>query len=537
MNPSVTTLSDGSYVVTWQSLFDDNSNTWIVAGQHYAANGTAIGNEFQVNATAPNNQQILPDVSSLPNGNFVVTWTAYGVDNADGSGGVYAQEFDANGNKIGSQVQVNDYTPGNQTDSEVTGLHNGGYAVAYDSYLQDGSGYGIALRFFGAGPAPQYSSPVATADTGATVQDHAVTVDVLANDSDPNAGAVLTLSSVSVPQGEGTASIVNNQLAFDPGHAFDYLAAGQTAQVVVSYTALDQFGQQESSTATITVTGTNDVPVIMIGGSDSATGTVTDTASATTLTTSGTLSFTDPDLTDTHVVSVTPSNGDLGTLTAVVSNDTTGSGTGGVIGWNYSVSEAQAATLAAGQTKVDTFVVTVNDGHGGTTTENVSVTINGANDAPVITVGATDSATGTVTDTASATTLTTSGTLSFTDPDLTDTHVVSVTPSNGDLGTLTAVVSNDTTGSGTGGVIGWNYSVSEAQVASLAEGQTQTDTFTVTVDDGHGGTTTENVSVTIDGTNEAPVVTGGIGPQTARRERRSASIHRATSRTSIQAMC
>src|SRR5207244_526406 len=95
--------------------------------------------------------------------------------------------------------------------------------------------------------------------------------------------------------------------------------------------------------------------------------------------------FTDVDLSDVHSVgTVTPSAGALGTLTAGVTTDTTGSGLGGVITWNYSVPAGAVEYLAAGQTKVETFTFTLSDGHGGTVDRTVSVTITGTNDAPIL---------------------------------------------------------------------------------------------------------------------------------------------------------
>ena len=70
-----------------------------------------------------------------------------------------------------------------------------------------------------------------------------------------------------------------------------------------------------------------------------ATGGVTELVTpAGNLTDTGTLSFTDVDLTDFHTISeVTNSEGALGTLAASVSTDTTGTGLGGEITWNYTV--------------------------------------------------------------------------------------------------------------------------------------------------------------------------------------------------------
>ncbi|MFY3317967.1 VCBS domain-containing protein, partial [Achromobacter ruhlandii] len=45
------------------------------------------------------------------------------------------------------------------------------------------------------------------------------------------------------------------------------------------------------------------------------------------------------------------------------------------------------------------------------------------------------------------------------------------------------------------------------KVQALAEGQKVTDTLTVTVDDGHGGTATETITVEITGTRDAAIIT------------------------------
>jgi VCBS repeat-containing protein len=104
-------------------------------------------------------------------------------------------------------------------------------------------------------------APVANADTASIGENGApILISVLANDSDVDHGAVLTLNSASAPSGQGTASVVGNQVRFDPGTDFDDLAAGQTEQVVVSYEIQDEYGATATSTVTITVTGANDGP-------------------------------------------------------------------------------------------------------------------------------------------------------------------------------------------------------------------------------------------------------------------------------------
>ena len=84
--------------------------------------------------------------------------------------------------------------------------------------------------------------------------------------------------------------------------------------------------------------------------------------------------------------------------------------------------------------------------------------------------------------------LTDTGTIAFTDVDLTDTHIITtIAPSSGALGTLTASVTTDTTSTGLGGVVTWNYSVAASAVEYLAKDQTKVEQFTITLDDGNGG--------------------------------------------------
>ena len=81
--------------------------------------------------------------------------------------------------------------------------------------------------------------------------------------------------------------------------------------------------------------------------------------------------------------------------------------------------------LAAGQTKVESFTITLDDGNGGLITRQIDVTITGTNDAPVITA---QDLIGAVTEQMHpGGNLTDSGTITFTDVDLTDVHLVSAT--------------------------------------------------------------------------------------------------------------
>jgi hypothetical protein len=133
--PSITSLSYGGFGVVWQSIAQDGS--WYgVYGQRFDSNGNKVGSEFQVNTWTTNNQWF-PSITSLPNGGFVVVWQSYGQDGSDY--GVYGQRFDSNGNKLGSEFQANTWTTNGQGTPSITSLSNGGFVVVWESWEQNGS--------------------------------------------------------------------------------------------------------------------------------------------------------------------------------------------------------------------------------------------------------------------------------------------------------------------------------------------------------------------------------------------------------------
>jgi hypothetical protein len=131
--PAVTVLSDGGYIVTWQSYGQDGSGYGIYA-QRYDAAGHAIGSETRVNTTTASDQNH-PTVAALSDGGYVVTWQSQ-----DGSRwGISAQRYDADGHAVGSETRVNTTTEGSQHSAAVAALSDGGYVVTWSS-SDDGSG-------------------------------------------------------------------------------------------------------------------------------------------------------------------------------------------------------------------------------------------------------------------------------------------------------------------------------------------------------------------------------------------------------------
>jgi len=213
--------------------------------------------------------------------------------------------------------------------------------------------------------------PVAVADTGATEENTGLTVDVLANDTDVDLSDTHTVDSAAVVSGGGVATVVGNMVHFEPGSDFDSLAVGETATVVIEYAMSDNHGAISSSTVTIVVTGSNDAPVIALGG-DEAGAVQEDSAPTAT----GQLSATDVD--NGAVLSWSVAGGGAGAYGSL-----TVDGTGL---WTYTLANGNAnvQALAAGESHVESFTVVVTDEHGATDTQLVEVTVTGTNDAPVI---------------------------------------------------------------------------------------------------------------------------------------------------------
>ncbi|WP_083201544.1 retention module-containing protein, partial [Aliivibrio sp. 1S165] len=230
----------------------------------------------------------------------------------------------------------------------------------------------------------------------------------------------------------------------------------------------------------ITINGTNDEPVISGTSSGRVVEDLIDSAD-------GQLIAVDADAGDLVSWSVTePSLGTYGSL--VINSDGK---------WVYSIDNNLSATqaLSQGETQTETFEVIADDGNGGKVTHTITVDVTGTNDDPVISdtsviAGAVEHRA-----TESAT-----GDLVFEDVDTLDTHTWTVQPnSNDDLGTFSV----DSSGKWT-----FNLNSSSTAVIALGVGETLDIIYKVEVADNHGGTDLQDVTITVTGSNDGPVISG-----------------------------
>ena len=281
-------------------------------------------------------------------------------------------------------------------------------------------------------------------------------------------------------KGVWTYTLDNNNAAVQA------LNVGQTLADTFKATTVDGTAQL----VTITINGANDAALIV----GPAIGTVLEAGGVAngmpgTPTATGDLNSTDVDNPNdawTPVATTTPGTNGYGSYTLTAA---------GI--WTYTLDNSNAAVQAlnVGDTLTDTFTVATVDG----TAQLVTIIINGANDAAVIT-GAT---TGSVIEAGgvangSPGTANTTGHLNSTDVDNPDdAWDVVATSLRGDssYGTYTLTAA---------GV--WTYTLdnSNATVQALNAGQTLTDSFTAFTVDG----TAQLVTITINGANDAAVITG-----------------------------
>src|ERR1700687_4938170 len=252
-----------------------------------------------------------------------------------------------------------------------------------------------------------------------------------------------------------TASLGWSFTLDDSNPVLQSLAVGQTITQVYTVTVSDGHGGTVSQDVTVTITGTNDAPTITAAD---ATGAVTEDASSPNLTTTGSITFNDVDLIDVHTTSVVADEGNTlgGTLTMGAVSESAGT-SAGTVGWAHTAAHQATDYLAFGQKATEKFTVTIDDGHGGTVQQVVTITVTGTNEAPTIMAA---DATGAVTEDATTPNLSTTGTITFADVDLIDTHTVSAVADGGNTlgGTLTPVVTTDATG-GVAGTVTWTYTV------------------------------------------------------------------------------
>ncbi len=138
--PSIAMNKAGNFVVAWDgdpklAGLDD------IHARCYNPDGTAIGEQSIVNTTLTGPQQN-PRAAMNNRGRFIIVWDSK-IDPDINERDIFAQRYDSAGKPLGNEFQLNTYMADDQKRPSVAITENGKFVTAWQSYGQDGPGYGV----------------------------------------------------------------------------------------------------------------------------------------------------------------------------------------------------------------------------------------------------------------------------------------------------------------------------------------------------------------------------------------------------------
>ena len=317
-------------------------------------------------------------------------------------------------------------------------------------------------------------APVAANDDFAGGENDAAAVvgNVLINDGDPDNDAI----SAQVASGGGNNGgqftiAANGAVTFDADGDFDDLAVGETRETTFTYTLVDADGATSTALITVTVTGANDAPVVIVGNTDR-----TDADSAA-ISLDISVYFDDVDGSDVLIYSATglPDGLSIDAATGIISGTIDSSAS---VGGPYSIE------------------VTAEDGSGATVMHAFVWTV--TNPAPIAVA---DEFTADEDDAAA---VVGNALANDSDPDGDSYSAQIATGISGSNGGVFSIAANGDVTFDPAGVFN-----------SLAAGETAVTSFTYTLIDADGATTTATFTVEVTGENDAPVAVGTIATQSS----------------------
>ncbi len=347
----------------------------------------------------------------------------------------------------GQVVSVADIATGNLTFTPAPNAAGVNYASMTFSVQDSAGAFDTLPNKLTFDVTPVNDPPVAGGDSASTTLNTPLTIapiTLIGNDTDPE-GNPLTVVSVQSAT-NGTVSLVGGNVLFTP-------TPGYTGPASFTYTISDGQGGTSTATVSISVNAPGNTPPVAVG--DSTTTTINTAVSITPTT----LLANDSDIDGNPLTIVSVQAATQGTVALVAGN--------------------VVFTPTPGYTGPASFTYTVSDGFGGSATATVNVSVTAApNNPPVATSDSLTASEGTPVSLSPATLLG-----NDTDPD-------------GDPLTITSVQGAT---NGTVAVIGGNV------VFTPAPGYSGPASFTYTISDGKGGTSTATVNLTVLPVNDPPV--------------------------------
>jgi hypothetical protein len=132
--PKIAADAKGNFVIVWQSYKQDGSGSGIY-GQRFLSNKEKVGSEFKINTYILDNQSN-PAIAMNGQGNFVVAWEGERSKNNAKYKNIYAQRFNADGEMVGQEFQVNKTSNAIQANPDISIDDNNNFAVVWQSAVK-----------------------------------------------------------------------------------------------------------------------------------------------------------------------------------------------------------------------------------------------------------------------------------------------------------------------------------------------------------------------------------------------------------------
>jgi VCBS repeat-containing protein len=360
-NPQHGTLTqnpDGTY------QYQPNANYFGADSFNYEisdGNGGVISKTLTLQIASVNDAPVITSTISTSNinedaVNVVISTSiiASSFSDIDGDSLTYSASL-SNGNPLPSWLSINSAT------GEILSTNPSNSAVGnYDIRIiaTDPSNASISQNFVVTVNNVNDAPTVQTVATSTTEDTNQLILPFSGSDID--VGDSLTYAILTNPTQGAVVNNGNGTFGFNLGNSFQSLAAGQTQDITFTYQATDSSGAQSNiSTATITITGTNDAP----------------TASITTATTNEDNVVTIDVLSGAHDI-----DGDTLTISTITN------GTHGIASLTTDINGKQiiSYTPTTNYNGTDKITYSISDGNGGVVTKDLTVTVNSVNDAPIV---------------------------------------------------------------------------------------------------------------------------------------------------------
>jgi hypothetical protein len=146
--PSAAMDDSGDFLIAWNGGYYNSEDNYYygIFAQRYNSQGGLIGTEFQVNTYISGNK-MYPAAAIDSDGDFVITWMNYGYQDEDLSG-IFARRYNSDGTPLGTEFQVNTYTTESQYNPDIAMNSAGDFVITWMSNNQDGDGYGIYAQVY-----------------------------------------------------------------------------------------------------------------------------------------------------------------------------------------------------------------------------------------------------------------------------------------------------------------------------------------------------------------------------------------------------